>query len=520
MILISNTMNTVVMEQRREIAMLKAVGATKVRIFLAYMTSAMVMAVTGSVLGAFLGIFVTFGVLSYFGGLMGFTPAFSLHVPTVMISIVVGAVFVIIASIPALLKAMWVPVREGMEDKGITSNYGGSIDRILMSPPLLPRTVKMGIRNAAKRKGRSLSAVIQIAIAVGVFSGLVAFGYSLGVELSRTIDNMDYDIDVLAQPEGANDLNSSLIQELSAIQGVDVAEPYVETMFDLGDMTVYSRGYLWDTQVKRIDLTLEIGRWFDATEYGSKDRVAVLGKQLASFKGIGLGDEIEIKTATGTETLKVIGIDSDFYYTGMIIYLPMSTVQDMLRNNDTVTGVYLKTSTSDHGEIDRISVEAEDLLLSYGCPVKTDVFYKNKETTLNQNQGIVDAITYVSGMIVLISMVGLISNITLNILDRTKEIGVLRCVGAVGMKIRTIFTSEAIFLSILGWIVGIPMGYLIARFVSYMLIQMLDWEIPIIFPLKFVMISLVLVLVAAFVIAQFPILRAVRMRPGDALRYQ
>jgi ABC-type antimicrobial peptide transport system permease subunit len=64
------------------------------------------------------------------------------------------------------------------------------------------------------------------------------------------------------------------------------------------------------------------------------------------------------------------------------------------------------------------------------------------------------------------------------------------------------------------------MGYLIARFVSYMLVQMLDWEIPIIFPLKFVFISLVLVLVAAFVISQFPILRAVRMRLGDALRYQ
>ncbi len=520
MILISNTMNTVVMEQRREIAMLKAVGATKVRIFGAYMTSALAMAVTGSVLGAFIGTFVTFGVLSYFGALMGFTPTFSVHLLTVMISVVVGAIFVIFASIPALLKAMWVPVREGMEDKGITSNYGGFIDRLLMSPPLLPRTMKMGIRNAAKRKGRSISAIVQIAIAVGVFSGLVAFGYSLGEELSRTIDNMDYDIDIVAQSEGANDLNTSLIHEVSMIQGVEVAEPYVETMFDLGDLTVFARGYLSDTQVKRIDLTLDKGRWFDGTEYGSKERVAVLGKQLASFKGIGLGDELEITTATGTETLKVIGIDSDFFYTGMIIYLPLTTVQDMLRTNDTASGMYLKTNSIDHGEIDRISVEAEEFLLSKGCPVKTEVFYKVKETTLNQNQGIVTAITYVSGMIVLISMVGLISNITMNILDRTKEIGVLRCIGGVSMSIRSIFTTEAVFLSILGWAVGVPLGYLVACFVSFMLVQMLDWEIPIIFPFRTVLMSLVLVMTASFLIAQVPILRATRMRPGDALRYE
>ncbi len=520
MVLISNTMNTVVMEQRREIAMLKAVGATKVRIFGAYMTSALVMAVIGSFIGAFLGILVSFGLLSYFGGLMGFTAAFSVHLPTVLISIALGTVFVIVASVPALLKAMWVPVREGMEDKGIASNYGGPIDRLLMSPPILPRTVKMGIRNAAKRKGRSLSSVVQIAIAVAVFTGLIAFGRSLGQELSRTIDNMDYDIDVVAQSGGASDLNHTFIHEVSMVQGIDVAEPYVETMFELEDMTVYSRGYLSDTQVKRIDLTLEKGRWFDGTEYGAKDRVAVLGKQLATLMGIGLGEELEIRTATGTETLKVIGIDSDFYYAGRIIYLPMSTVQDMLLMNDTVTGMYLKTSSSDHGEIDRISVEAEDLLLSKGCPVKTDVFYKDKETTLNQNQGIVDAITYVSGMIVIISMVGLVSNITLNILDRTKEIGILRCIGGVSLSIRTIFTTEAVFLSIIGWALGIPFGYIIARFVSFMLVQMLDWEISIVFPVGMVLMSLALVIAASVLIAQLPILRATRMRPGDALRYE
>ncbi|MCU0798839.1 MAG: hypothetical protein MUC62_04125, partial [Candidatus Thermoplasmatota archaeon] len=75
-------------------------------------------------------------------------------------------------------------------------------------------------------------------------------------------------------------------------------------------------------------------------------------------------------------------------------------------------------------------------------------------------------------------------------------------------------------LSIIGWALGIPLGYLIARFVSFMLVQMLDWEIPIIFPVGMVLMSLVLVMTASFLIAQFPILRATRMRPGDALRYE
>jgi len=139
---------------------------------------------------------------------------------------------------------------------------------------------------------------------------------------------------------------------------------------------------------------------------------------------------------------------------------------------------------------------------------------------LNQNQGIVDAITYVSGMIVIISMVGLVSNITLNILDRTKEIGILRCIGGVSLSIRTIFTTEAVFLSIIGWALGIPFGYIIARFVSFMLVQMLDWEISIVFPVGMVLMSLALVIAASVLIAQLPILRATRMRPGDALRYE
>ena len=521
MFLISNTMNTVVSEQRKEIAMLKAVGATKAMVLYAYLASALLMGAAGSLIGALMGIMLSQGVLMYFGSLMGFSPGFMVHFPTVLLSIAIGLSFVVLASIPALLRSIRVPVREGMDERGISPGNGrGLVNRALMLASFLPKTVDMGIRNAARRKGRSLSAVLQITLAVGMFMGLSAFGSSLVEELSGTIDNVDYDISIIGQQEGARTLTTDLAQELTQVEGVDTVEAYLESQFDLDGQIIYARGYHADTTVKLHQKTMLEGRWFGPAEEGNGSAVAVVGKQLASVKGLEVGSLIEVMTATGASQFEVIGIDGDFYYMGMIVYVPLVTLQKVLRDESAVSGFYLKTRSSDTSDIDRIASRVEDDMTAEGYMVKTDVHYQIKEASINQNKGIINMITLTSGVIVVISMVGLVSNLSLNILDRTKEIGVLRCLGSDAMSIRSIFTSEAVFLSLVGWVLGVPLGYGITTMVSIIVDAMIGWKITVLYPMDQVALSLVLVVIASLLIAQGPIVRAIRMRPGDALRYE
>lgn len=165
---IYNTMNTIISEQRKEIAMMKAVGARKVQIFRSFLTTSLILGSIGATIGTILGTGLTFILLIYFGGLLGFDVVFSIHIPTVILSLLGGILLVVLSSMPAIIKGLGVRTREGLEDTGIASNYGkGPVDRVLMGSKWLPRTVQLGLRNASRRKGRSIATILQVSLAVG-----------------------------------------------------------------------------------------------------------------------------------------------------------------------------------------------------------------------------------------------------------------------------------------------------------------------------------------------------------------
>lgn len=514
---IYNTMNTIISEQKKEVAMMKAVGATKVQIFRSFITTSFIMGSIGTIIGTILGTFLSYALLIYFGSLMGFSASFSIHFLTVGASIFGGVMLVILSSLPAIIKALRVRTREGMEDTGLSSNYGkGVIDRILLKSTWMPRTVQLGFRNSARRKGRSIATVLQIALAIGVFMGLVSFGYSLGEELSGTIDNIDYDI-ILGSNDNGGYMDVSTAEDILVVEGVDSVEPHLDTRFTMGSMEVNVMGYRPDTEMKLHEKTLVRGEWLPQE---SDIHAAVIGEQLSNYASIEVGDTISVMTPTGPADIEIIGVDSDFYYMGMILYMPLDTVQNLTGQEGMCTAFHMTTVDDSRSTVDRVAADIEDQLRANGMDVETDKKYRIVEGVVSQNQSIVNMMAATSVIIILISLVGLTSNLTMNILDRTREIGVMRCIGSVASSIRTIFTTEVVTLSVIGLMIGIPFGYVFARIISYLIDSMIDWEIGIRYPMLYIILGVVIVIAGAIGIAQFPILRATRIRPGDALRYQ
>jgi putative ABC transport system permease protein len=126
----------------------------------------------------------------------------------------------------------------------------------------------------------------------------------------------------------------------------------------------------------------------------------------------------------------------------------------------------------------------------------------------------------VSFVVVLIVLVGLMSALIMNILDRTREIGMLRCIGALSKDIRRVFSSEGLFLAVIGWIIGIPLGYGISKILGQTAERSMKLTFPDVFPVEYVAWSFVFTIVGTLIIIYFPLRRASRLKPGDALRYE
>lgn len=521
--LISNTMNTIISEQRKEIAQMKAIGSTNLQVFKSYLTTSIVMGIIGSVVGSIMGIFISNYVLNTLGRPFGFEPFFGVHAPTVIMSFAVGLGIVIGASLPALVRSTRVLVREGLESHGISGKYGkGAMDRFLMRMKSLPRTAQMGLRNAARKKGRSFTTIIQVSMAVGVFLGLVTFGHSLQIAVSGAWSDRSWDIRVISQGSGGNPLYENHASIIEDIEGVELVEPYLTTFAQINERTIEIWGYIDNTKMWDFEKTTNPSpsRWFSQEDHENNARVLVIGEALAEFEGLDVGDEVTFMTATGEFEFTIIGLQSSLMDNGQAVCAPLSTLQDILRIDDTVSGFLIHSESSNHNEIDKVSTRIEETMLDRGYVVNNQIHYVLEELNQAQNQGIMDLFFIVSLLVVFISMIGLMSTLTMNVIDRTKEIGMMRCIGSKSKNIWSMFCIEGIFLSLIGWIIGIPVGYIIANIVTEMVADAMKLRMILYFPYQYIVYSFLIALIGTIVIIQAPLLRATRLKPGDALRYQ
>ncbi len=520
--LISNTMHTIITEQRKEIAQMKAVGATRLMIVRSYLTTSFIIGAVGSIVGILLGILVTFGMVWFLAtSFYGLVPSFGIHVPTMIMSFIVGILITIAATMPSLLSAIRMNTKEGLQDSGIKASYGSSpVDRILMRSKWLPRSTQMGFRNVARKKGRSLSTILQVSLAVAMFLGVVSIGYSLTTTVEQEFDYFQFDILTHGQTDGGRPLTESMEASFESIEGVEDAEPFIESFGELGGEDIYLEGYFPDPIAFDVEGTMGKGRWFNQDEQDGSEHVIVLGKAMSKVSGKGLGDQITLQTATGPQKFEIIGINNGQMMNGRIGYMPMKTLQSILKWNDTVSGFVVKTDSKSHSLIDSTSTEIEDTLMADGYVVTNEIWYVMKENNIRSNQNIVNLMIAVGSLIVFITTIGLMSTLTMNILERTREIGMMRCLGSRTGHLRRVFGSEGLTMAIFGGLLGIPFGYITGLFLNWIMLEILTLEMDLLFPVKFVMIALAMTVVLTIIIIQPPLIRAARFKPGEALRYQ
>jgi putative ABC transport system permease protein len=520
--LISNTMHTMITEQKREIGQLKAVGATKMQIVKSFATTGLIMGSAGAIVGALLGILISHLMVSFLANtFFGITPVFNVYLPVVIISIAVGCGLTLLATFPALVKVLRMTAREGMERHGIATNYGNSrFDKFLMKMRRMPISAQMGLRNIARKKGRSVSTILQITLAVGMFLAIISTGASIQSAVSQEFQHFTCEIISTGSTEGGRPLTEQLQYVLEDIDGVSEVEPMVGTFVMIGDREISVLGYQYDTIGYNVNGVIYKGRWYNQQEQEDNASVVVITKTLADLEDISVGDELDVRMATGTHSFKVIGISSVMMNNGMTCFIPISTLQDKLQMGDIVTGFVIKTDSQSHSLIDRVATDIEDTMLERGYVVNNLIVYVVEEQVHQANQQVMNLMMAVGGIIVLITMIGLMSMLTMNVIERTKEIGMLRCLGSRSRSIRSVFGVEGLVIALFGWTVGIPVGFLVGTFINQMIYDLMHMEMAFIFPTEYILISLVLTLIMTLVVIQPALWRATHLKPGDALRYE
>jgi putative ABC transport system permease protein len=199
--------------------------------------------------------------------------------------------------------------------------------------------------------------------------------------------------------------------------------------------------------------------------------------------------------------------------------LPIGRLQSALRSPGEINNYWISTTTRDHSAIDRITARVEDALAASGNPATTQERYVQKRDAIAGNAGLTMSVTVLGLLIVAISLVGLVNAITMSVIERTREIGMLRCVGARAKDVRRIFTVEGLAVALLGWMIGVALGWAMAHGLVSLTASLVKVDLRFVFPAANIAITFVGTIVLTLFVLLGPVRRAIRLKPGEALRY-
>jgi putative ABC transport system permease protein len=516
LVLIANTMGTLVAEQNREIAVMRAIGASRRGIARIYVTTTLLLAAVGTVVGVFLGFLLSNLMAGYFGATFWAVDVpWGIDAPVLTASIVLGLLLPPLASLPAVRRGLRVDLRQGLEAGGADLGPEGRVDHALRHAGFLPRVAQIGLRNVGRRKRRTVATALIVALAVGNLLAVMALSVA-ATEATQTSwgDHLE---DVQIWSAGADPFDAGAERIIRATPGVAEAEPVLKTSVEVDGR----EASIWAVEADPLfRYQIADGRWFSPGEEQAGERVAVVERNLADLNGVDVGDRVAVTTAAGAVELDVIGVSTNQQEDGLALFVPLGTARSLLGETDGSGSYWIKTESSDDTAlVDRTTTALEDRLSAQGYEVGTEIRYVAEREEVAANRNLTTTIAVLGFVVVVMSMVGLANAMTTNIFERTREVGILRCVGARARDVRRIFTTEGLVLAVSGWLVGIPLGYLLTRMLVRLVWEVADVRLPFAFPAAHLLVAFVGTVALALAVLHLPVRRAVRLRPGDALRY-
>ena len=249
--------------------------------------------------------------------------------------------------------------------------------------------------------------------------------------------------------------------------------------------------------------------------------VAVIGADIAqptdsSTQIIGVGDRIKVTTTVNDVskqlTLRVVGVlkrtGGSFGSSDTAIIIPITTFDQFFEKNGKYSTIQVLASSPD--KIDVVSQKIKDSVSNIN--VITAAAAQGLVTSiLGTIQAVLGGIAAIS---LVVAGVGIINTMTISVLERTKEIGVLKALGAKGRDILVLFLSEAVLTGIVGGIIGAALGFIVSSVAG----NLIGLAAAINLYLGLIVVGFaVLTCVASGI---YPAWHAAKMNPVDALRHE
>ena len=524
--LITNTLSSLLNQQMEQIGIIKTLGGRSVQIMVIYMVLILVYSLLSLAIALPFSGQVAYGLLDFFAKQINFTAQGFREVPMAVVAQVIIALIVPqIAGFVPILRGSMITVQDAINGPAVNikNNHNGWMERLSKRLHGLPRPLLLSLRNTFRQKSRLILTLATLTLGGAMFIATFNVQTSMNTYISQlshyfaadvTLDfNQSYPLEKIDKMLEGN-------PEISHVEGWDVAR--AELMLS-GDKPGESVSLMAPpANSKLVQPILLEGRWLVA---GDQNAIAVSDNFKSRFPDLKVGDTLRLRIYGKKVDWVVVGF---FQFTGKSGGLVAYTNYDYLSqitHTELKASSYRIVSSSPKMTLQQQKVQGHEI---------ESFFNDSGYRVSNVSAGLSMLESAASGLNVLIifllimailaavvGSIGLTGTLSMNVMDRTREIAVMRAIGASDREVMRLVVGEGLLVGLISWVMGsllaFPISAVLWNAISKSLFDSVsNFTFNITGFVLWMVVELVLTIVASLV----PARSAARLTIREALAYE
>lgn len=372
------------------------------------------------------------------------------------------------------------------------------------------------------RKKRWMVAAIAVLLAASMVTALLTLSLEMSSKVSRELESYGPNLLLLPRavslPAGAGGLamgkvsvqgsiaeDNIKIIEFGKIKGIKSYAPYLYTIANIQGQKVVVAGALFD-KVKELNPYWKIEG--DPLKDDIDENGSIIGKNVAQRFSLRPGDELALEFKDNRAGFKVFGISDVGGSEDNQIFIPLKAAQALSGRVGQIDLIQIRASTDDL-PLSSIASELEKAVPGVEAKVIGQIASAEKNVLFK----IQLLISLITALVLMVAAVAVFSTMSASVLERTKEIGLMKALGARDLRIALIFLAEAVAIGIMGGILGNILGMGLAQLISKSVFNTYLRPQAIAVP-----VTLAVALVVTTLASLWPVRKAMNVKPIIALR--
>ncbi|HJT67470.1 MAG TPA: FtsX-like permease family protein [Pyrinomonadaceae bacterium] len=511
-ILVINLLTAMMASQVRQIGVMKAIGGTRWQIARIYFSQALFLGLAAVIVSLPLGVLGSRALCRYMAVFLNFDiSSFAVPLWVYLLVVLVGIAAPLAAAAYPVWKGAGAPVSVALADFGTTqTNFGSSrLDRVLARVGGTFRPLLFALRNSFRRRVRLVLTVVTLA-AGGLF-----FMSALNVRASmiNTLDSLfatrKFDLSVPLREE----YDEEQVQHAIAnTPGVRRAEAWLAAEASLAgdDFTVI--GLPADSQL--LEPQILDGRNLLPTD---NDAIVVNNDLARRFSQMRVGQTVNVQVEGVQHSFRVVGRARE-QFSPAIGYVPLNAIQAP----KVVNSLRFALDHTDEDSVEVVKAEIDRRLEQNGIRARSSSSKAESRFGYDQHMLMIYMFLIVTSVIIGgVGGLGLMTTMSLNVLERRREMGLLRAIGATPRMVWLMIVAEGMMVGLLSWTMAALLAWPVSKLVGDGLVgAMFQSGLDFTFEWRGLAIWLVVSVGLSAVASFVPAWRASRTTVREALAYE